>query len=108
MLSHPKFTWTFYGLSLFVLYFTGLYAVTLQHAAIHTLVHLVLLLAGCLFWWPAVGVDPLPYRLSHGARIFYMLLVLPLLHDPGHGAGEPVEPARTRDVARRPARRRRR
>ena len=72
------FTWTFYGLSLFVLYFTGLYAFTLQHDAIHTLVHLELLLAGCLFWWPAVGVDPLPYRLSQGARIFYMLLVLPL------------------------------
>jgi putative copper resistance protein D len=78
VLSHPKFTWTFYGLSLYVVYFTGLYAFALQHTAIHTLVHLVLLLAGCLFWWPAVGVDPVPYRPSHGARIFYMLLVLPL------------------------------
>jgi putative membrane protein len=78
MLSHPKFTWTFYGLSLYVLYFTGLYAFALQHDPIHTLVHLGLLLAGCLFWWPAVGVDPVPYRPGQGARVFYMLLVLPL------------------------------
>lgn len=78
VLSHPKFTWSFYGLSLFVVYFTGLYAFALQHAAIHTLVHLMVLLAGCLFWWPAVGVDPVPYRPSQGARVFYMLLVLPL------------------------------
>ena len=40
VLSHPKFTWTFYGLSLYVLYFTGLYAFALQHDAVHTLVHL--------------------------------------------------------------------
>jgi putative copper resistance protein D len=78
LLSHPKFTWTFYGLSLYLVYFTSLYAFSLQHAAIHTLVHLGLLLAGCFFWWPAVGADPLPYRPGQGARIFYMLLVLPL------------------------------
>lgn len=78
VLSHPKFTWTFYGLSLYVVYFTRLYAFALQHDAIHTLVHLMLFLAGCFFWWPAVGVDPVPYRPSHGARVFYMLLVLPL------------------------------
>lgn len=78
VLSHPKFTWTFYGLSLYVLYFSGLYAFALQHDAIHTLVHLVLFLAGCLFWWPAVDADPLPYAPGQGARVFYMLLVMPL------------------------------
>ena len=108
MLSHPKFTWTFYGLSLYVLYFTGLYAFALQHDPIHTLVHLGLLLAGCLFWWPAVGVDPVPYRPGQGARVFYMLLVLPLYTILGMGSGKPVESARARDVARGPACRRRR
>jgi cytochrome c oxidase assembly factor CtaG len=78
VLSHPKFTWTFYGLSLYLVYFTGLYAFALRHDAVLTLVHLGLLVAGCLFWWPAVGVDPVPYRPGQGARVFYMLLVLPL------------------------------
>ena len=77
VLSHPLFTWPFYGVSLFSLYFTGLYAYTLQRPGLHNLVHVHLILAGCLFWWPVVGLDPLPYRLNYGARIFYLLLALP-------------------------------
>jgi cytochrome c oxidase assembly factor CtaG len=92
IVSHPKFSWTFYGLSLYVLYFTGLYAFALQHDAIHTLVHLVLLLAGCFFWWPAVGVDPVPYRPGQGARVFYMLLVLPLYTILGMGLESQTSP----------------
>jgi putative copper resistance protein D len=92
VLSHPKFTWTFYGLSLYVLYFTHLYVYALQHDAIHTLVHLGLLLAGCLFWWPAVGVDPIPYRPGQGTRIFYMLLVLPLYTILGMGLESQTSP----------------
>ncbi len=77
VLSHPFFTWPFYGLTLFSLYFTGLYADTLRDPALHNLVHVHLILAGCLFWWPVVGLDPTPYRLSYAARIFYLLLALP-------------------------------
>jgi putative membrane protein len=77
LLSHPLFTWSFYGTSLFALYFTSLYADTLQNQTLHNFVHVHLILAGCLFWWPAVGVDPLPYRLNHAARIFYLLLAIP-------------------------------
>jgi putative membrane protein len=77
LLSHPLFTWAFYGMSLFTLYFTSLYADTLRNQNLHNLVHVHLILAGCLFWWPAVGVDPLPYRLNHAGRIFYLLLAIP-------------------------------
>ncbi len=63
---------------MFALYFTSLYAYTLTRpGAVHDLVHVHLILAGCLFWWPVVGLDPLPYRLNHAARIFYLLLALP-------------------------------
>jgi putative membrane protein len=77
LLSHPLFTWAFYGTSLFALYFTSLYADTLRNQTLHNFVHVHLIIAGCLFWWPAVGVDPLPYRLNHAARIFYLLLAIP-------------------------------
>jgi putative copper resistance protein D len=77
VLSNPFFTWTFYGVTLFALYFTSLYATTLQNSTVHNLVHVHLILAGCLFWWPAVGIDPLPHRLSHGVRILYLLLAMP-------------------------------
>jgi putative copper resistance protein D len=77
LLSNPIFTWAFYGVSLFGLYFTSLYATTLQNDTVHNLVHLHLIVADCVFWWPAVAVDPLPHRISYGARIGYLLLALP-------------------------------
>lgn len=77
LLSNPLFTWAFYGASIFGLYFTSLYSITLRNSAVHNLVHLHLIVAGCLFWWPAVAIDPLPRRISYGARIGYLLLALP-------------------------------
>ena len=75
--SNPIFTWSFYGVSIFGLYFTSLYGVTLRNQTVHDLVHLHLIVAGCLFWWPAVAVDPLPRRMSYGVRIAYLMLALP-------------------------------
>lgn len=75
--SNPIFTWAFYGASIFGLYFTSLYATTLRNQTVHDLVHLHLIVAGCLFWWPAVAVDPLPKRMSYGVRIAYLMLAMP-------------------------------
>ena len=75
--SNPVFTWAFYGVSVFGLYFTSLYAITLRNNTVHNLVHLHLIVAGCLFWWPAVAIDPLPRRFTYGARIGYLMLALP-------------------------------
>ncbi|HUE59552.1 MAG TPA: cytochrome c oxidase assembly protein [Acidimicrobiales bacterium] len=75
--SNPVFTWAFYGVSIFGLYFTSLYAITLRNDTVHNLVHLHLIVAGCLFWWPAVAIDPLPRRITYGARIGYLMLALP-------------------------------
>ena len=75
--SNPVFTWAFYGVSVFGLYFTSLYAIALRNNTVHNLVHLHLIVAGCLFWWPAVAIDPLPRRITYGARIGYLMLALP-------------------------------
>jgi putative copper resistance protein D len=77
ILTHPGVTWPLYGISLFTLYFTGLYAYSLDHPLVHQLIHLHLLVVGCLFFWPAIGIDPLPRRLPHGLRMLYLMLALP-------------------------------
>ncbi len=77
VLSNPLVTWPLYGVSLFVLYFTNLYADTLTNQTLHTFVHAHLILTGCLFWWPAVGKDPLPVRLGPWLRMFYLLVAIP-------------------------------
>jgi putative copper resistance protein D len=77
VLCNPLVTWPLYGTSLFVLYFSGLYAYSLDHDVVHQLIHVHLLVVGCLFFWPAIGVDPLPRRFNHGVRIAYLMLALP-------------------------------
>jgi putative membrane protein len=48
--------------SLYALYFTPLYQATLASEPLHELVHLHMLVTGCLLAWALVGLDPLPYR----------------------------------------------
>ena len=39
---------------------------------IHDLEHVVFLTGALLFWWPAVALDPAPWRMGHPARIGYL------------------------------------
>jgi putative membrane protein len=75
--GHPITVWAVYGAAMFTLYFTGLYAESLENGTVHGLVHLGLILAGCLFWWPAIGLDPLPVRLNYAAKMFYLFVAMP-------------------------------
>jgi putative copper resistance protein D len=77
VLTNPLVTWPLYGISLFVLYLTNLYAYSLDHQFVHQLIHLHLLVVGCLFFWPAIAIDPMPRPLNHGLRIAYLMLALP-------------------------------
>ena len=76
--ASPLVTWPLYGGSLFVLYFTGLYAHSLTDTTVQQLVHLELVLTGCLFFWPVIAVDPVPRRLNYGIKILYLMLALPV------------------------------
>jgi cytochrome c oxidase assembly factor CtaG len=61
----------------FVLYMTGLYQETLQHDWLHNLLHVHFVVAGCVFFWPIVGIDPLPGRLPHPMRLLLLFVTLP-------------------------------
>ena len=58
--------------SLGALYFTPLYQATTTHPALHTLLHLHFLAAGCLFAWVIAGPDPAPGRPSVPARLIIL------------------------------------
>ncbi|MDP9075175.1 MAG: cytochrome c oxidase assembly protein, partial [Actinomycetota bacterium] len=77
VLTHPLTAWVLFGGSMFALYFTDLYARTLTNPALHAAVHAHFALAGCLFFWPVVGIDPIPHRLPFGGRMLYVLVALP-------------------------------
>jgi putative copper resistance protein D len=60
-----------------VLYFTSLYEASLRNDALHELLHLHFIVAGCVFFWPIIGVDPVPNRLPHPLRMLLLFVTLP-------------------------------
>jgi cytochrome c oxidase assembly factor CtaG len=77
VLAFPLVAYALFVTTPFVLYFTALYRLTLTHTWLHELVHLHFLAVGCLFFWPLVGLDPLPGRWPYPARALLMLLSTP-------------------------------
>jgi cytochrome c oxidase assembly factor CtaG len=77
VLSFPPLTFTLFVITPWALYFSGWYAASLHHDVLHDLTHLHMVVVGCLFFWPLVGVDPLPGRISYPARMMLTVLTLP-------------------------------
>ncbi len=61
----------------FVLYFTDLYRQTLLHSWLHEFIHIHFIVTGCLFFWPLLGLDPLPNRWPYPGRALLMVLSVP-------------------------------
>jgi putative membrane protein len=77
VLTYPLLAYALFVANPFALYFTGLYRLTLQHELLHEWVHLHFLVTGCLFFWPLLGLDPLPGRWPYPGRALLMLLSTP-------------------------------
>jgi putative copper resistance protein D len=78
VVGHPLVAWVLFTISLYGLYFSPLFDLTLRNPLVHDLVHLHFLAAGLLFWWPLVGLDPSPSPLPHIARLLFVFLMVPL------------------------------
>ena len=77
LLSFPMIPWAFYVASPFALYFSGWYEATLGDRLLHELLHLHFLAVGAMFFWPLLGIDPVPGRGSHPFRILLISSTLP-------------------------------
>ncbi len=75
-LSHPVLGAALSVGAMYALYLTPLYAQTLRHPALHLLMHAHFLLAGYLFSWSLVGLDPIPHRASFATRAVVLVLAL--------------------------------
>ena len=62
VLTFPPLTLALYIVSPWALYFSGWYDASLHSALVHELMHVHLVLVGSLFFWPLLGIDPLPGR----------------------------------------------
>jgi len=77
VITFPLVAYAIFVVNPFALYFSGLYRLSLENVLVHELVHLHFLITGCLFFWPLVGLDPLPGRWPYPARALLMLLSVP-------------------------------
>jgi putative membrane protein len=77
VLGHPLVAWVLFTVTLYGLYFSPLFDLTLREPLVHDLVHLHFLTAGLLFWWVVVGLDPSRWRLPHIARLLFVFLMVP-------------------------------
>jgi cytochrome c oxidase assembly factor CtaG len=77
VLSFPPLTFTLYVVSPWALYFSGWYPASLDHVWLHELMHVHLVVVGSLFFWPIVGVDPLPGRVGYPFRMLLVVFTLP-------------------------------
>ena len=77
VLSFPVLTFGLYVLSPWALYFTGWYDASLTSIWLHELMHLHLVVVGALFFWPLMGVDPVPGRGGYPSRMLLVVLTLP-------------------------------
>ncbi|MGZ4664267.1 MAG: cytochrome c oxidase assembly protein, partial [Frankiaceae bacterium] len=46
--------------------------------ALHQWLHLHFLISGCLFYWPIIGVDPIPGRLPYWGRLLILFISFPV------------------------------
>ncbi|HEX5204471.1 MAG TPA: cytochrome c oxidase assembly protein [Actinoplanes sp.] len=77
VLTFPLVAFGIFVANPFVLYFTGLYRLTLEHEWLHELTHVHFIVTGCLFFWPLLGLDPLPNRWPYPGRALLMVLSVP-------------------------------
>lgn len=77
VVSFPLVAFAIFVVNPFALYFSGLYRLTLENTWAHEFTHLHFLVTGCLFFWPLLGLDPLPGRWPYPARALLMVLSVP-------------------------------
>ena len=77
VLAFPPLAFVLYVPSPWALYFSPWYDASLSSAYVHQMMHIHLVLVGTLFFWPLMGVDPVPGRVSHPFRVLLTLMTLP-------------------------------
>lgn len=77
VLSFPLVSWLLFAAVMWGSHFSPLFNAALEDPAVHDLEHALFVGAGLLFWWPAVGLDPSPWRMPHPVRAMYVFLQMP-------------------------------
>ena len=79
VLTHPLPVWSLYYFSMFAFFLTFAINYAMEHMWLMDLINLGFLFASTLFWWPLVGLDPVPHwQMGHGLRMVNLLIGVPI------------------------------
>lgn len=77
--SHPLTVWALYYGAMYVFFLTPLVGFSMDHMALMDAINIGFLAGATLFWWPTVGIDPIPrWRMSYGARMLNLFIGVPV------------------------------
>ncbi|GLW62954.1 copper resistance protein D [Actinomadura rubrobrunea] len=77
VVTHPAVATVNFVASTFVLYFTPLFQGAMRNHLGHVWMTVHFLLAGSLFFWVLIGVDPAPRRLGYPWRVLLLFVTMP-------------------------------
>lgn len=77
ILLFPPLTTFLMIASPFALYMTGWYDLTLRNDLAHDTLHIYMVVVGTLFFFPLLGVDPVPIKMPYPIRILLFFLTMP-------------------------------
>lgn len=77
-LTHPVTVWFMYYGAMFAFFLSPLLGNAMDHPAIMDLWNVGFLFGAMCFWWPMVGLDPIPrWRMGYGLRFVNLLIGIP-------------------------------
>ncbi|MFI5613348.1 cytochrome c oxidase assembly protein [Amycolatopsis sp. NPDC051903] len=76
-LTHPVVALLLFVGSFYALYFSGLFDAALNYHWAHLAMNAHFLLAGYVFYWPVIGVDPAPRKIPPIGRLGMMFAAMP-------------------------------
>ncbi len=77
VLAFPPVAFGLFIATPWALYYSDWYEATLRSPVLHDLMHLHFVAVGCLFFWPLLGLDPVPGRVAYPFRMFTVFATLP-------------------------------
>jgi cytochrome c oxidase assembly factor CtaG len=78
-LTNPFVGWTVLVAVSWSVHESPLFDAALRSGSWHAVEHAVWLGAALIYWWPIVGVDPMPRSVSHPVRLLSLLLLMPAM-----------------------------
>jgi putative membrane protein len=77
LLTRPVVGWLAFAATPYVIHLSPWFGAALRNDAVHALEHAAWLVVALVYWWPIVGVDPSPHRMSEPAKLLSLFLSMP-------------------------------